>query len=89
MFYIGFRCGFRCGIGISFELNTMLIKYDGLGSLCYTTDLLKNGCLPCISPSNDQYAKMRTIISILEHCNGFSIYIHCQMSYLAGLGTVL
>ena len=66
-----------------------MFNNDGLGSLCYTTNLLKNGCLACISPSYDQDAKMRTIISILEHCNGLFIYIHGKLSYLEWLGAVL
>ena len=37
---------------------TMLVIYDGLCCLCYTTNLLKDGCLACISPSNDKDVKV-------------------------------
>jgi len=37
---------------------TILVIYDGLCPLCYTTNLLKDGCLACISPSNDKDAKV-------------------------------
>ena len=37
---------------------TILVIYDGVCSLCYTTNLLKDGCLPCISPPNDKDAEM-------------------------------
>ena len=37
---------------------TILVIYDGLCPLCYTTNLLKDGCLACISPPNDKDAKV-------------------------------
>ena len=38
---------------------TLLVMYDdGLCSLCYTTDLLKDSCFPCISPSYNKDTKM-------------------------------
>ena|SRR6266550_998845 len=37
---------------------TILVIYDGLCCLCYTTNLLKDGCLACISPPNDKDAKV-------------------------------
>jgi hypothetical protein len=37
---------------------TITVIYDGLCPLCYTTNLLKDGCLACISPPNDKDAKM-------------------------------
>ena len=40
------------------DLLTILVIYDGLCPLCYTTDLLKDGCLACISPPNDKDAKV-------------------------------
>ena len=39
---------------------TILVIYDGICSLCCTTDLLKDGCLACISPPNDKDAKVWT-----------------------------
>ena len=39
-------------------LLTILAIYDGLCPLCYTTNLLKDGCLACISPPNDKDAKV-------------------------------
>ena len=40
------------------DLLTILIIYDGLCPLCYTTNLLKDGCLACISPPNDKDAEV-------------------------------
>ena len=77
-----FRFGLR--INDSFEFNTMLIIYNGFSPLGYTTNLLKNCCLASISPSYDQDTKMRTFISILENCDGLSIYTRCLRSLLAG-----
>ena len=77
-----FRFGLR--INDSFEFNTMLIIYKGFSPLGYTTNLLKNCCLASISPSYDQDTKMRTFISILENCDGLSIYTRCLRSLLAG-----
>ena len=37
---------------------TIIVMYDGLCPLCYSTNLLKDGCLACISPPNDKDAKM-------------------------------
>ena len=37
---------------------TILVIYYGLCCLCYTTNLLKDGCLACISPPNDKDAKV-------------------------------
>ena len=37
---------------------TILVIYDGVCCLCYTTNLLKDGCLACIGPSNDKDAKV-------------------------------
>ena len=68
------RFGFRLNISLKFD--TMLIKYDRLGSLGYTTNLLKDGCLACICPSYDKDTEMRTFL--LEHCNRFCIYINNQ-----------
>ena len=48
---------------------TILIKYDGLCPLCYSTNLLKNGCLACISPPNDKDAKVWASIAFPEDCN--------------------
>ena len=40
------------------DLLTILVIYDRLCPLCYTTNLLKDGCLACISPPNDKDAKV-------------------------------
>ena len=37
---------------------TILVMYDGLCFLSYTTNLLKDGCLACIGPPNDKDAKV-------------------------------
>jgi hypothetical protein len=37
---------------------TILVIYDGFCPLCYPTNLLKDGCLACISPPNDKDAKV-------------------------------
>jgi hypothetical protein len=37
---------------------TIFVIYDGLCCLCHTTNLLKDGCLACISPPNDKDAKV-------------------------------
>ena len=73
-----FRFGLRFGLDISFEFKTILIIYDWLGSLGYTANLLKNCGLACISPSYNQNTKVATSIVLLEYCNGFCIYVHCQ-----------
>ena len=49
---------------------TLLVMYnDGLCSLCYTTNLLKDGGLASIGSSYDKNAKMRTSILLSEHCD--------------------
>ena len=40
------------------DLLTIIVIYEGLCPLCYTTNLLKDGCLACISPPNDKDAKV-------------------------------
>jgi len=47
----------------------MLVIYGGVCPLCYTTNLLKDGCLACISPSNDKDVKVWAQIAFLEHLN--------------------
>ena len=37
---------------------TNTVIYDGFCPFCYTTNFLKDGCLACISPSNDKDAKV-------------------------------
>jgi hypothetical protein len=44
-------------VQISTQL-TIPVIHDRLYSLCYTTNLLKDGCLACISPPNDKDAKV-------------------------------
>ena len=49
---------------------TLLVMYDdGFCSLCYTTNLLKDGCLSSISSSYDENAKMGTSVMNPEHCD--------------------
>ena len=50
------------------QLTLLIIYDDGLCSLCYTTDLLKNGCLASIGPPYDKNAKMWTFVLFPEHC---------------------
>ena len=64
---------------LGFQFNTILVIYDGSGSLCNTTNFLKNSCLPCICSSNDKNAKVGALITLLEHINGIcSIQIPSQ-----------
>ena len=56
---------------------TILIIYDRFCSLSYTTDLLKDRCFPCISPSYNKNAEMLASIIFLEHYNIFLIDIWC------------
>jgi hypothetical protein len=42
---------------------------NGLCSLCYTTNLLKDGCLASIGSSYDKNAKMGTSVLIPEQCD--------------------
>ena len=54
----------------AFNQLTLLVTYnDGLCSLFYTTNLLKDGCLASIGSSHDKNAKMATSILLPEHCN--------------------
>ena len=47
---------------------TLLVTYnDGLCSLCYTTNLLKDCCLASIGSSYDKNAKMGTFVLLCEH----------------------
>ena len=49
---------------------TLLIMYnDGLCSLCYTTNLLKDGCLASIGSSYDKNAKVGTSVLLPAHGN--------------------
>ena len=49
---------------------TLLVMYnDGLCSLCYTTNLLKDGCLASIGSSYDKNAKMGTLVLLPQHCD--------------------
>ena len=63
-------------------LLTILVIYDGLGSLLYTTNLLKNGCLASISPTYNENTKMRTLVLFLEHQNLFCIAYMNEISNL-------
>jgi hypothetical protein len=52
------------------QLFTLLVTYnDGLCSLCYTTNFLKDGCLASIGSSYNKNAKMVTFVSFPEHCD--------------------
>ena len=46
------------------NLLTILVIYDGLCSLGYSTDLLQDGCFACIGPSYDQNTKIWAFISV-------------------------
>ena len=49
---------------------TLFVKYnDGLCSLPYTTNLLKDGCLASIGPSYDKNAKVGTFVLLPEDCD--------------------
>ena len=54
---------------------TILVIYDGFCSLCYTTNLLKDGCLACPSPSNDKNMKVWAQVFFPEHLNMCLIWI--------------
>ena len=56
---------------------------DGLCSLCYTTNLLKDGCLACISSSYDKNAKMGTSVLLSEICD---ICLMCSYKELSICG---
>ena len=57
----------------TFTWLTILIIYDWLCSLLYTTNLLQNGCLACIGPSYDENTKIGTFELLLELHNLFHI----------------
>ena len=44
------------------QLTLLVIYNDGLCSLCYPTNLLKDCCLACISSSYDKNAKAGTSV---------------------------
>ena len=50
-------------------LTLLVIYNDGLCSLRYTTNLLKDGCLACISSSYDKDSKTMTSVVLLELCD--------------------
>ena len=50
---------------------TIFIIYNGLCSLCYMTDFLKDSCLSCISPSNNKDTKMWASVLLPENFNIF------------------
>ena len=54
---------------------TILVIYNRLCSLLYTTDFLKNCSLACISPSYNENTEMGTFVSLLEHHYMFWICI--------------
>ena len=54
---------------------TILIIYNGLCPLLYTTNLLQNSCLACISPSYNENTKMGTFKLLLELHNLFHIQV--------------
>ena len=53
----------------SIQLTLLVIYDDGLCSLCYTTNLLKDSGLASIGSSYDKNAKMGTSVLIPEHCD--------------------
>ena len=54
----------------AFNQLTHLVMYNnGLCSLCYTTNLLKDGCLSSIGSSYDKNSKMGTSVLLPEQCD--------------------
>ena len=51
------------------QLTHLVMYNNGLCSLCYTTNLLKNGCLSSIGSSYDKNTKMGTSVLIPEQCD--------------------
>ena len=51
------------------QLTLLVIYDDGLCSLCYTTNLLKDGCFASIGSPYDKNAKMGTSVLVPEHCD--------------------
>ena len=57
-------------IHLSFIQLTYLVMYNnGLCSLCYTTNFLKDGCLSSIGSSYNKNAKMGTSVLLPEQCD--------------------
>ena len=58
----------------AFIQPTLLVMYDdGICSLCYTTNLLKDGCLTSICSSYDKNAKVVTFVLFPELCDIFHL----------------
>ena len=53
----------------AFVQLTLVVYNNRFCSLCYTTNLLKDGCLACISSSYDKNAKMGTSVLHPEMCD--------------------
>ena len=51
------------------QLTLFVIYDDGLCSLCYTTNLLKDGCLASIGSPYDKDAKMGTSVLFPQYCD--------------------
>lgn len=56
-------------IELAFELDSILVIYDGLCPILHTTNFLKDGGLASISPAYDKNTKMMAFVSLLEHIN--------------------
>ena len=57
-------------VHLAFIQLTLLVMYnDGLCSLCYTTNLLKDSCLASIGSSYDKNAKVGTSVLFPEYCD--------------------
>ena len=68
--YLEVKQNIRKHIRIQWAFIQLTLMYnDGLGSLFYTTNLLKDGCLARIGSSYDKNAKMGTSVLIPEHCD--------------------
>ena len=59
----------------TFKLTILVIYNDGLCTLCYSTNLLKDGCLACVSSSYDENAKIWTSVVLPELCDILHICI--------------
>jgi len=56
-------------IWVTFQVSIILMVYNWICPLCYTTNFLKNSSLACIGPPNDQNTKIRAVVSLLEDIN--------------------
>lgn len=67
---------------LAFVQLTILIIYDRLCSLFFTTDLLKNCCLACVGPAYDKDTKTGTVVALLEYFHIPYICINYKLNIL-------